>query len=104
MASTSSDESFELDPSPAFAPDDVMVPGMTMRKFVPRERSWFSAWMRAPSPMPMVATTQATPMMMPSAVSSERSMFRDIARNATFRMFVAFVTVYLRPDGAVRGG
>src|ERR1039457_807505 len=48
-ASTSSPERRELEPHPAFAPDDVVVPGKIMRKFVPRDLSWFSAWSRAPS-------------------------------------------------------
>ena len=48
IASTSSSESFELAPKPARAPDDVTLPGITMRKFVPRDLSWFSLWMRAP--------------------------------------------------------
>src|ERR1019366_10576561 len=53
--------------------------------------------MRAPSPMPTTATTQATPMMMPSAVRSERSLFRESARKATLSMFPVLVTAVSRP-------
>ena len=101
-ASTSSPESLELEPHPALAPEDVVVPGKIMRKFVPRDLSWFSACRRAPSPIPIVATTHATPMMMPSAVSSERSLLRESARNATFRMFPVFVMASLLPWAAGR--
>src|ERR1019366_10280555 len=48
--------------------------------------------------MPKTATTQATPMMMPSAVNSERSLLRASARNATLRMFPVFVTAVSRPS------
>src|SRR5664279_4977859 len=99
IASTSSSESFELDPRPARAPEDVIVPGMTIRKFVPRERSWFSACSLAPSPIPTTATTQATPMMIPSAVRSDRSLLRDSARKATLRVFPVLVTARSSPAG-----
>ena len=75
-----------------------------MRKFVPRDLSWFSACRRAPSPIPIVATTQATPMMMPSAVRSDRSLLRTSARNATFRMLPVFVTVVSAQPPATRRG
>src|SRR5512143_1098682 len=97
IASTSSSESFELAPKPARAPEDVTLPGSTIRKFVPRDFSWFSACIRAPSPMPTTATTQATPMMMPRAVRSERSLLRERARKATLRMFPVLVTANIRP-------
>src|SRR5450756_81101 len=97
IASTSSSESFELEPRPARAPEDVIVPGMTMRKFVPRDFSRSSDQPRAPSPIPTTATTQATPMMMPSAVRSERILFRASARNATLRMFPVLLIAASRP-------
>src|SRR5512141_1036488 len=97
IASTSSSESFELAPKPARAPDDVTLPGITMRKFVPRDFSWLSACIRAPSPMPTTATTQATPMMMPRAVRRVRILLRERARKATFRMFPVLVTVVSGP-------
>ena len=62
-----------------------------MRKFVPSDLSWFSVWRRAPSPIPIVAMTHATPMMIPSAVRSDRSLLRARARKATFRMLPVFV-------------
>ncbi len=97
IASTSSSESFELAPNPARAPPDVTLPGSTMRKFVPRDFSRSSLWIRAPSPIPTTATTQATPMMMPRAVRRERILLRASARNATLRMFVAFFEITATP-------
>src|SRR5450830_2003239 len=47
--------------------------------------------------MPTTATTQATPMMMPSAVRSDRSLLRERARNATLRMFPVLVTALSGP-------
>src|SRR5450755_2980973 len=87
MASTSASDSFEFAPQPVLAPEEVVVPGKIIRKFVPKDLSWLSACSRAPAPIPMVATTHATPMMIPSAVRSERSLFRPSARKATRRMF-----------------
>src|ERR1035441_190179 len=49
--------------------------------------------------MPTTATTQATPMMMPSAVRSDRSLLRERARKATLRIFPVLVTVLSRPAG-----
>ena len=61
------------------APDCVATPGNTMRKLAPSEEIW--AWMAAcePCPTPIIAMTQATPMMIPSAVSIERILLRAIA-------------------------
>ena len=53
---------------------------------------WPSAAMRAstcalaPLPMPTMAMTAPTPMMMPSIVSAVRILFRRSARKATLRM------------------
>src|ERR1035441_4142844 len=49
--------------------------------------------------MPTTATTQATPMMMPSAVRSDRSLLRERARKATLRIFPVLVTVLSCPTG-----
>src|SRR5450759_1090704 len=57
-----------------------------MRKFEPSELicAWTAAW--APPPTAIIAMTQATPMMMPSAVSVERILLRAIAFKPTFRI------------------
>src|SRR5262245_12486208 len=68
------------------APDCVATPGKIIRKLVPSEEIW--AWIAACEPWPtaIIAITQATPMMMPSAVSAERSLLRPIALRATLRI------------------
>src|SRR5262245_61172016 len=68
------------------APDCVATPGKIIRKFVPSEV--ICAWIAACEPWPtaIIAITQATPMMMPSAVSAERILLRPIAFRATLRI------------------
>ncbi len=65
------------------APDWVAAPGRTRRKFVPREEICDAIAAREPWPMPIIVRTQATPMMMPSAVSAERVLLRPMAVIAT---------------------
>src|SRR5438034_8816259 len=98
MASTSSSFNFELDPQPPRAPEEVVVPGKTIRKFVPSDVSWDSIETRAPSPMPMVAITQATPMMIPNIVRAARILLRLIARKLT--RIVLMILFILLPDEA----
>src|SRR5262245_62535402 len=68
------------------APDCVATPGNTIRKLEPSEEicAWMAAW--EPWPTPIIAITQATPMMMPRAVSVERILLRAIAFSPTFRI------------------
>src|SRR5262245_15130524 len=68
------------------APDCVATPGKIIRKLVPSEEIW--AWIAACEPWPtaIIAMTQATPMMMPRAVSAERILLRPIAFRATLRI------------------
>src|SRR5262245_42390608 len=68
------------------APDCVATPGNTIRKLEPSEE--ICAWMAAcePWPTPIIAITQATPMMMPSAVRIDRSLLREIAFMPTLRI------------------
>src|SRR6185369_17694517 len=72
------------------APDCVATPGNTIMKFDPSDEIW--AWMAAcePWPTPIIAITQATPMMMPSAVSIDRILLRAIAAIPTLRMVMNF--------------
>src|SRR5438132_158477 len=50
--------------------------------FWPRLATCASTCALAPLPMPIIEMTAATPMMMPRAVSIERSLFRPSARIA----------------------
>src|SRR5262249_37959440 len=106
-ASTSSSVMVEL-PVKMRAPDCVATPGKIMRKLVPREEicAWMLAW--EPWPTAIIAITQATPMMMPSAVSVERSLLRAIALRPTFRIVMNLNTAPpllsrppLRGDGPI---
>ena len=69
-------------PSPELTPAERLLPAKTSRRFWPRAET--SPWilLRAPLPTATMATTEATPMMMPSAVRMERSLFRRSARKA----------------------
>ena len=68
------------------APDCVATPGKIIRKLVPSDEicAWIAAC--APCPTPIIAMTQATPMMMPSAVRTERILLRAIAFSPTLRI------------------
>ena len=79
------------------APDCVAAPGKIMRKLDPSELicAWTAAC--APPPTAIIAMTQATPMMMPSAVRVERSLLRAIAFMPTFRIVRNFSMLRLFP-------
>src|SRR5262245_41571012 len=59
-----------------------MPPGRMVSKLVPTEEICFSIWTLAPSPIDIMTITDATPMMMPSMVSSERSGLENSASAA----------------------
>src|SRR5438093_9048304 len=63
--------------------------------FWPRLATCASTCARAPLPMPTIAITAPTPMMIPSAVSPERILFLLNARRATLRV----VKVVMRRAG-----
>src|ERR1700682_467354 len=99
-AATSSSVSVDC-PEKIRAPDDVDVPGKTIKKFVPREEIWACTAACAPPPTAIIAMTQATPMMIPSAVSVDRSLLRAIAFMPTFRI-VRNLSIGAQPLAAVR--
>ena len=68
------------------APPVVEAPGKIMMKFVPIAS--IVAWIEreAPSPIAIIAITQATPITMPSIVRNERSLLRAIALRPTVVM------------------
>src|SRR5512139_706893 len=67
-------------------PPDENVPESTMIRFEPRLLIWSSTRAWAPAPTPTIAITAATPMMMPSIVSAERSLLTRSAASATRRV------------------
>src|SRR5713101_3923965 len=72
---------------PRRAPPGRLLPAEMKTAFVPM--LWMPCWTRysAPCPMLTVAITAPTPMMIPSMVSDDRSLFRASARNASRTVF-----------------
>src|SRR5580765_766161 len=69
-------------PPPCFTPPAATAPGMIMIMFVPAPRIWSSIAACAPVPSATIVMTAATPMIMPSIVSSVRSLLRASALKA----------------------
>src|ERR1700682_4409293 len=99
-AATSSSVSVDC-PEKIRAPDCVDVPGKTMRKFVPREEIWACTAAWAPPPTALIAMKQATPRMILSALSVDRSFWRAISFMPTFRI-VRNLSIGAQPLAAVR--
>ncbi len=53
-----------------------------LMRLSPRLATCACTMLEAPSPMPTIAITAPTPMMMPSTVSAERILLRAMARSA----------------------
>jgi hypothetical protein len=83
IASASSIFNVPAPPQPVRIPLDVVLPEKIKITFSPRLAICASTWALAPLPIPTMAMTAPTPMMIPSAVSTERILFRRSARNAT---------------------
>jgi hypothetical protein len=62
-------------------------PGRTISRLVPRLLIWSDTARVAPLPTVTIVITAATPMTMPSVVSTERSRLRRISRSASPRVF-----------------
>ena len=104
MARRSSQVSVGNDPAPALAPPDVFAPDDTISTLVPIAENACSTRARAPSPIATIAITAATPMMMPSVVSSDRSLLRSSARSATRMTSPGLMTPPRRGRAARRRG
>ena len=78
--------SVDTPPQPERTPPEVVAPGMTIKRFVPRLWICFCTAASAPCPMLTMVITAATPMMMPSIVRMERSLLRRSARKAVRRV------------------
>ncbi len=61
-------------PAP-FRPPSLWFAGETVMRFEPSERMVFCTCCDAPLPTATIAITDATPMITPSIVSAERSLF-----------------------------
>src|SRR5437764_1154156 len=72
-------------------PLEVVLPEKIRITFCPRLAICASTCAFAPFPMPTIAMTAATPMMIPSAVSTERILFRRSARRAMFNVDPTFM-------------
>jgi hypothetical protein len=59
-----------------------------MSRFVPILAIWSLTMAVAPWPMATIAITAATPMMMPSVVRNDRTLFRAMARSDALTMKV----------------
>ena len=86
IARASSTVSVPAPPKPVWTPPRLMLPEKTRMTFWPRAAMRASTWALAPLPMPTMAMTAPTPMMMPSMVRTVRILFRRSARKATLRM------------------
>ena len=82
MAARSSHVRVGIEPNPPIAPPRDDVPGSTTMMFDPIDANVFSTCALAPSPTATIEITAKTPMMMPSVVRNERSLFRSSARTA----------------------
>ena len=79
-------------PHPLRTPPAEKLPEKTRMTFCPRLAICASTCDFAPLPMPTMAMTAPTPMMMPSAVSVERSLLRRNARKAMRSVASGFMT------------
>src|SRR6266700_3171229 len=86
IASASSTFKVPALPQPVRMPLEVVLPEKMRITFCPRLAICASTCDFAPLPIPTIAITAPTPMIMPSAVSTERILFRRKARNATLNV------------------
>ena len=77
-------------------------PALIMIRFVPAELICCSTDVRAPVPIETMLMTAATPMIMPSVVSTVRSLLRDSAMSA-IRSVIRTDTSHLLVHGRQRG-
>src|SRR6202011_3899692 len=94
IASASSIFNVPAPPQPVRMPLDVVLPEKIRITFCPRLAICASTWALAPLPIPTIAMTAATPMMMPSAVSTERILFRRNARNAMLNVDPTLIALF----------
>ena len=83
MAAASSIVRVLADPAAPRTPPTVAAPALTDSRFVPRPAIWFVIAACVPSPTPMSATSDATPMITPRVVSAVRSRLVRSRRRAS---------------------
>src|SRR6266516_4316946 len=86
IASASSIFNVPAPPQPVRIPLEVVLPEKTKITFCPRLAICASTCAFAPLPIPTMAMTAPTPMLIPRAVSTERILFRRNARYATLNV------------------
>src|SRR5262245_6422595 len=86
MAAASCGVRVLTEPLPNDTPPDDAVPGCTSRLLAPIDWMVLATAFFDPWPMPTMAMTAATPMMMPSVVRAERMTLRLRAFRAVFRV------------------
>ncbi len=91
IACASSSVSVCAAPVPSRTPLAVVEPGKTSIRFEPRFFSCSRTRSCAPPPMASIAITAATPMIMPSIVSDDRSLLMRSAFSATRKTIRAFI-------------
>ena len=96
IASPSAGVRVDAPPKPVRAPVCVTLPGCTTIRFEPRLLMLCCTDVRAPTPIATVTITAATPMTMPSMVSSERALLRTSAANASARVALTFMPPAVR--------
>ena len=103
IASASSTVIVPAPPQPLRTPPLDQFPANTRTTFCPRLAICASTCDFAPLPIPTMAMTAPTPMMMPSAVSVERILLRRSARRA-MRSVAAILMRKVSPPVAPAGG
>ena len=102
MASASSEVRVGAVPAWARTPPEVVAPGVTKRRLLPRPLICEVTLACTPCPMDIRAITAPTPMIIPSMVSPARSLFAPRARRATRTLSPGFMRRPRAPRG--RGG
>jgi hypothetical protein len=91
IARRSSHVMLGCEPAPPRPPGPWLEPENSMTMLVPALSIWSRTRAFAPSPIDCMKMTAPTPMMMPSAVRKERSLFRCSARAASRRVSPALI-------------
>ena len=84
--------SVEADPNPPRMPElDVVLPGVMVKRLVPRAAIWEVTCVCAPSPSPTVRITAAIPIMMPSTVRPDRRRWVTTPSSPVRTVSTAFI-------------
>src|SRR5664280_195096 len=91
-AAASPTVSVDAEPNPPRIPAlEVVLPGVTVRRFEPSAEIWELTCCCAPSPSPTVRITAVMPIMMPSTVSAERRRWETTASSPVRKVSRTFI-------------